>query len=57
MPKETAVLPRIRVMYTTALVTALVLLGAHARVQWNAQPAVAASVAAGTGALAAAPTR
>lgn len=50
-------LPRIRVMYTTALVTGLVLLGAHARVQRNAQPAVAASVAAGTGALAAAPTR
>jgi len=42
-------LPRIRFMYATALVTALVLLGAHARAQ------VAGAASASSAAVAAAP--
>jgi len=46
-------LPRIRVMYATALVTALVLVGAHTR----AQVGTGAPVSAAAATVAATPTR
>jgi hypothetical protein len=41
-------LPRIRVMYATALVTALVLLAAHTRAQVVATPTAARAAVAAT---------
>lgn len=52
-------LPRIRVMYFTALVTALILAAAHGRAQLSAAPSTATGSAAATGTAVAAakPTR
>lgn len=57
--QEPAMLPRIRVMYLTALITALILAAAHGHAQLTAAPstAVGSAAATGTAVAAAAPTR